>query len=48
MSRPTNTFEEVKSILLTKSIPELEEYITLKGKKTLNKGKNDEAEIGRN
>ncbi len=33
MSRPTVDFEEVKSILLTKLISELEEYITLKDKK---------------
>ena len=33
MSRSTVNFEEVKSILLTKLIPELEEYITLKDKK---------------
>lgn len=33
MSKPTGTFEEVKSILITKLIPELEEYITLKDKK---------------
>ena len=33
MSKSTITFEEFKSILLTKPIPELEEYITLKDKK---------------